>query len=137
MNIDFDLNYAPILVGAALYFMIGAVWYHDKVFGKPWKKEVGLKKKHLKEADMTVVMSGALIMMSLQAGLVAIIINSLGISGLVDGAATGLLLATLMGVPVVAVNYLFQLRTTRLFAIDIGYILVGNVVVGALLGIWQ
>jgi len=69
--------------------------------------------------------------------MIAIIINTLGASGWAEGAAVGLLLAGLTAIPTLAINYLYQLRTTTLFAIDAGYVLLGHLIVGILLGIWQ
>jgi len=137
MELDLTLNFVPVLVGAALYFVVGSVWYATQVWGKRWMKETGVNDELRQDANMAVVMGGALAMMVLQSFMVAIIINTLGASGWAEGAAVGLLLAGLTAVPTIAINYLFQLRTTTLFAIDAGYVLIGHLIVGVLLGIWQ
>jgi len=135
--LDLSVNLVPVLVGGALYFAVGSVWYATKVFGKRWMSEVGMTEELRKDANMSIVFGGALVMMILQSLMVAVIINSLGMSGWAEGAAAGLLLAGLTAVPTMAINYLYQLRTTALFAIDASYIVVGHLIVGILLGIWQ
>ena len=135
--LDLSVNFVPVLVGGALYFAVGSVWYATQVFGKRWMVEVGVTDELREGVNMGVVMGGALVMMILQSLMVSVIINSLGLSGWGEGAAVGLLLAALTAVPTIAINYLYQLRTTTLFAIDASYILLGHVIVGALLGLWQ
>jgi len=135
--LDLSVNFVPVLVGGALYFAIGSVWYATIVFGKRWMSEVGVTEELRKDANMSVIFGGALVMTVLQLLMLAVIINSLGMSGWAEGATAGLLLAGLTAVPAIAINYLYQLRTTTLFVIDAGYILIGHLVVGILLGVWQ
>jgi len=42
MTLDFGtVNWLAVVVGAAIYFILGAVWYSPVLFAKPWQAAIG------------------------------------------------------------------------------------------------
>ena len=37
----YDINYLAVIVSAVVFFVIGAIWYNDAVFGKAWRASMG------------------------------------------------------------------------------------------------
>lgn len=36
-----QLNWLAVIVGAAIYFVLGALWYAPPVFGRAWQRSIG------------------------------------------------------------------------------------------------
>jgi hypothetical protein len=36
-----ELNWLAVLIGAAIYFVLGALWYSPMLFARPWQRSIG------------------------------------------------------------------------------------------------
>lgn len=134
-----QINYAAVLVSAALFFAVGSVWFSG-LFGSLWKEE--LIKHNVRITEPT---SGQLAMKMLltfvanilaayaMACLVMITHSSSLQSGLVLGgiAAVGFAATTL------ASCFIWENRSLKLFLIDVGYPIFGIIVSAVILSLWR
>ena len=124
-----DINYLAVVLGTVAFFAVGAVWY-GALFGKAWQKE-------LWPQGTPQAKSGP----ALQFGLclLAELVISWMLGHLIARTSPAphvvLMFAGGFGVgimtPTIAINYLFQSRSLKLFLIDAGHVIVGSLAMGA------
>jgi len=131
------VNHVAVLVAAVVFFAIGAVWY--TVFSVPWLAGIGKTVEQLMKDNggspapyivgfLAIVVMCYTLNWIVQRGLEP----SAG-SGALAGAtvAFGIVGATL------ALNYGFEARGVTLWLINAGYVLIGLVITGAIIGAWK
>jgi hypothetical protein len=114
-----EINWLAVVVAAVLSFVLGGLWYSPVLFGKAWQRETGLTDEQLKNGNMAKIFGLSLVLALLAAWNFA---NFLGprpsiAFGAGVGASAGLLwVASSFGI-----NYLFERKSFKLFAINGGY----------------
>ena len=128
-----DLNLTAAVLGAVAFFAIGALWY-GPLFGKAWKAGIGWQEGHLpypaSKHPMWLIMGLAFLFELLVTVMLAHLIARTGPPPLVVMMMASGFGAAIM-TPAIGINYLFQQRPGKLFAIDAGYMIVGMTAVGA------
>jgi prepilin signal peptidase PulO-like enzyme (type II secretory pathway) len=99
-----DINIIAVVIASLAAFVAGAVWYMDSVFGKPWKRAVGLTDKKIKSANMPQVMGVSLVTIVVSAAALDVLTNVLVLTEFYQGALFGILIA----VAVIGSNKLMQ-----------------------------
>jgi Protein of unknown function (DUF1761) len=134
---DFStLNYLAIFVTTIVTFGIGAVWY-SALFSKPWQKETGLTDKQIADGDPLKTYGGSFVCFFLLNVFLAAIFNELQPSEWMEGAIIGLQTAVLINIATIAITYLYQYKSLKLWLIDSGYHVVLMTVAGAILAVWN
>lgn len=131
------IEWLPAIVAAVSAFIVGGLWYSPLLFGKAWQRETGLTDEQLASANKGRIFGVAFILCLLAAiafsmfiGLFGARADSLFIplhSGLIIGVAW---VATSFGV-----NYLFELKSLKLWLINAGYHAVQFSVYGLVFGL--
>jgi len=114
-----EVNYLAVVVAAISNFILGGLWYSPALFGKVWQREAGLSDEQLRGANRVRIFSLSFILC-----LVAAIAFSMVITpeasffmAFHSGVGVGLFwVATSFGV-----NYLFELKSLKLWLINAGY----------------
>lgn len=124
-----DINYLAVLLGAAAFFLVGAVWY-TVLFGKAWQRELGLSDAQLKEgANMGLIFGLCFLAELAIAWMLGHMIARINPAPhVVMMFALGLAVGVM--IPAMAINYLFQRKTLKLFLIDAGHFIVGTAAMG-------
>ena len=112
-------EWLPSLIAAVSAFILGGLWYSPVLFGKVWQREAGLSDEQLRGANRVRIFSLGFILC-----LVAAIAFSMVITpeagffmAFHSGIGVGLFwVATSFGV-----NYLFELKSLKLWLINAGY----------------
>ena len=112
-------EWLPSLVAALAAFGLGGLWYSPFLFGKAWQREAGLSDEQIRSANRARIFGLSFVLC-----LVAAIAFSMVITpeasffmALHSGIGIGLFwVATSFGV-----NYLFELKSFRLWLINAGY----------------
>ena len=128
------MAYLEVLIAAVAAFLLGFAWY-TVLFGKAWQAETGITSESAKSgAAMTHGL--AFVMMAVLAfGLNMMIgFHEPAEQTLTHGAFHGVQLAGIFGLPAVAINYLYQQKSLKLFLIDGGYLLAFMALMGAVMG---
>ncbi|MXO60893.1 DUF1761 family protein [Altererythrobacter salegens] len=127
-----EINILAVFLGAVAFFVIGALWY-GPLFGKAWKDLVGYdgeKMPHpVSNNPVPVVMGVAFLFELLIAVMLAHLIARTTTSPHVIMMMAVGFGATIMA-PALGINYMFQQRPGKLFAIDAGYFIVGMAAMG-------
>ena len=133
------LNWWAIIVAIVFNQVLGAAWY--STFAKPWMAEVGLTDEGMEAMKGTprqwypyvVAMVLALVF---TLGL-ALLAQGLDVDTFGEGLGLGLLAAVGFVLTSNGINYAFEGRSLRLFAINAGYPLISYCVIGVLLALWR
>jgi hypothetical protein len=122
------MNWLAIVIGTVVFFAIGALWY-GLLFGKAWQRETGVTEAP-KGSGMLRTMGGTLL-----AEFVVVLTLGHMFDFLEPGNHAKMMIATGLGLavmtPAIAINYLHQRKSLKLFLIDASHFIVGMAAVGA------
>ncbi|HET9679200.1 MAG TPA: DUF1761 domain-containing protein [Gammaproteobacteria bacterium] len=136
MNLE-QINYAAVITAAVSAFVVGGLWYSPFLFGNAWLSAAGLSEEKLKNrgkghSAMVFVLS---FIFALAGALVfALIVGpkpALGFS-----ITAGFLIGFVWVAGSFAINYLFEARSFKLWAINGGYHTIQYSLYGIILGLW-
>jgi hypothetical protein len=128
-----------VVVGVVINMAAGALRYSPLLFAKPWMAEVGIAPEQMRPKGSAAYRGYAL---SILASIVivltlAILAQLTGATSAAEGAGLGLLGGIGFVATTQAANYSFESRSRRLYLINVGYSVVGFVLFGVLLAVWQ
>jgi hypothetical protein len=134
-----SLNYLAVLVVAVAGFLVGWAWYSPLLFAKPWMAEMKLTPESIAAAkpDMARLFGTSFAMTLLSTFALAVLVQTSGAIGIGDGAALGALVGTLVVGPRFCNGGLWEDRSTRLQAINVGHEIALFTLQGAILGAWR
>ncbi|MES2700843.1 MAG: DUF1761 domain-containing protein [Pseudomonadota bacterium] len=128
-----NVNLVAVVAGAAAFFAVGALWY-GPLFGKAWKDAVGYADGKMPHPHVSHPVWLVMLMAFLLEMLVALMLGH-NIARTSPAPHVIMMMAVGFGAvimaPAIGINYLFQGRPGRLFAIDAGYMVVGMAAMGA------
>lgn len=132
----YQINWFAVVIAACIGMLVSAAWYSDTLFGKPWMKAIGLKKKDTEKPGVDIALIIALITLIISAAAMAVLMDVLKISG----AWSGLLFGSLAGFGFVVTNNgmhkLYEQRPFALFAITAVGDMLTMAIIGVILAIW-
>lgn len=142
----YDINYLAIIVAAIVFFVVGALWYNDALFGKAWRASMGKTDTEFEKDRANTNMAksfglmflGSLIMAFVTAHLVDLISVAYPTAGKVKvGLVTGfwVWLGYIASYVLTAIS--FEDRPWKYYFINTGYWLVGALIMGVVLNIWK
>lgn len=130
-----EVNWLAAIISALVGYGLGAVWYMS--LAKPWMAAVGLTEADIKGKDgkqnpmpFVIAAIANLVMAALLYG----ILVHVGDFSVRRGLMSGLMIWIGFVATTQAVNYAYQMRPFRLWAIDSGYWLINLMAQGAILG---
>ena len=126
------VNLVAVFAGASAFFALGALWY-GPLFGAVWKREAGYDGAGFPGPRSSLPMPAVMALAFLLELLVVLMLGhsvarSSGAPHVVMMMAIGF--GAMIMTPALGINYLFQQRTGKLFAIDAGYLVLGMALVG-------
>jgi len=131
-------NYLAVIVAAIVYWLLGVVWF-GMLFSKPW-----MQLEHISE-EQAAAMKGAAaafpyVVSFLLNLLIAFVLAQLcawrNATTAAKGASLGVLLWIGIVGPITYTTSMYEMRPLNLFLINEGYVLVGLLVMGAIVGGW-
>lgn len=130
------MAYLEVLIGALAAFLLGFGWY-TALFGKAWQAETGITDE---QAQSNVAMTHGLAFLMMC--VISFFLNyyfsyhKVEEQTFTHGAFHGAMMALSFAVPVIAIHYLYQRKSLKLFLIDAGYVVaffaLSTAVMGAL-----
>ena len=129
-----DLNWLAVLVAALAYFVLGAIWYSNMMFGKAYRAALGITEQGTPSPSLLVInFVGWLITAT-----------ALGLVGAAAGASTvldGIVLGFVAGVGFVVVHQVvagvFDPGRRALMSVTVSYTVPGFVIMGVILAVWK
>jgi len=128
-------NYLAVIVCAVVYWLIGGVWF-GVIFGRQWMTLEKLSEEQAKGMNPTVPYIVSFVLGLLIAFVLAQLCAWRNATTAARGASLGVLLWLGIVAPVTYTTNMYEMRPTNLFLINEGYVLVGFLVMGAILGAW-
>jgi len=141
----YDINYLAVIVSALVFFVIGAIWYNDALFGKAWRESMGKTDAEFEKEKEETSMAKSFGLMFLGSFIMAFVTAHLvDIMAVAYPTATNLKLGLVTGFWVwfgyiasyVLTAISFENRSWKYYFINTGYWLVGTLVMGVILVIW-
>lgn len=117
------MAYLEVLIGGLAAFLLGFAWY-TVLFGKIWQAESGVTDEQAK-SGIAMTHGLAFLMMCVMSLFINRYINYHDVAEqtFVHGAFHGVELAAYLAIPAMAINYLYQKKSLKLFLIDACYVL--------------
>jgi len=128
-------NYLAVIVSAIVYWLLGAIWF-AVLFGKQWMVLEGITDAQAKNANPAPLYVINFVLDVLLAFALAQICSWRNAGTAARGASVGVLLWIGIVAPVTYVTNMYEMKPINLFLINEGYVLLGLIVMGAILGAW-
>ncbi len=130
------LNHVAIWVAGIVQFLFGAGWY--TLLGPAWMTGIGktqaqLAAEHGNSPLPYIIALGAALAIAYA---IAWLLPKLGTPTAGSGAKAGATLALALIGSVLATNYGFEARPLSLWLINVGYMVIGMTLMGAIIGHW-
>lgn len=130
-------NYLAIAVAAVASFLFEAVWY--SFFLKAWLEGTGRTMEGLAATGVNPVLqyTSALVFAAIIAAGISCVTQLTGPQTALRGIRTGALLWLGCVITTWGTEYVFEVRTYKIFAINVGFWLIAMVLMGAIVGAWK
>ncbi len=127
------MAYVEILIAAVAAFLLGFGWY-TTLFGKLWQAETGITDEQAKSGIAMTHGLAFLMMCVLAFGISQMVhFHDLAEQTFTHGMLHGAQLAGIFALPALAINYLYQKKSLKLFLIDGLYVLLFCALMGGVL----
>ena len=129
-----EIDLLSVILAALAFFAVGAVWY-GALFGRPWRAQLGLTDELIANGPRPgqnptwLIMGLAFLfelLISLTLGHQYAMTNPGDRAKMMIAIGYGAMLMA----PALGINYLFQMRSGKLFAIDAGHFVTGMAAMG-------
>jgi len=140
MTLDLSaINWIAVIVGAAIYFALGAIWYSPILFARPWQAAIGWddSRPQPQTNPLTYVVPALLYLI---AGIAtALLAAATATDTLAEGVVLGLITGVGFALPMVGVEATFDPNKPKpavWFGITVAYHLIGFVILAVVIAIW-
>ena len=130
-------NYLAIVIAAITCFLFEAGWY--SYFLQTWLHGIGRTQQWLDSigVNLAIQFATALLAEALIATAISCVTQLTGPQTALRGMRVAAMLWLGLVLPALATEYVFEVRTCTLFAINTGFWLVGMTIMGAIVGAWK
>ena len=129
------INIWAVLAAGLSSMVLGGLWYSPALFGKAWMRESGMTEEKARSSNMAKVMGTAFFLAVIGAAVFAMFLGPK--PALEFGVAAGLSAGLCWVAGSFGINYLFEQRSLKLFAINGGYHTLQYTLIGLILGLWH
>jgi hypothetical protein len=128
-----DLNWLAVIVSALAFWVLGAVYYSDALFGKQWKAAAGVEEMNPNATQIV----GNLITWLISAIALGLIAKSIGADNVGDGLVLGLVAAFgFIGMNRLTEALYTDFANRALIKVNAPYNLAGYLIMGVILATW-
>jgi hypothetical protein len=128
-----DLNWLAVIVSAVAFWILGAIYYTDALFGKQWKAATGIDEM---KPDPTQ-MIGNLVTWFISALALGLIAVSIGADNVGDGIVLGFVTSVgFIGMNRITEGLYTGMSNKALMRVNAPYTLLGFVIMGIILSTW-
>jgi hypothetical protein len=140
MTLDFSqVNWLAAIVGAIVYFALGALWYSPVLFAKPWQRSIGWDENRASPQASAMTYVVPLVAYLVMAVAVAMLAAATGTDELGEGIVLGLVLAVGLSLAHTFVDASFSPEKPQpwtWFVINGTYHAIGLVILAVIIAIW-
>jgi len=132
------INWLAVLVAALAFFMLGALWYSKALFATPWIRHTKVDASNPDATKgMAAIMFASFVFMFIISTGIAILAERMELYGWMSGLKLGALTGFFFGVTALSISYVYEKRPSALHVINGGYTLIGNIIAGIIICVWQ
>ena len=131
------VNFLAVGSAAIAAWIIGALWYSPLLFGKVWQKELGKSDEDFKEQNLVKIFGLSFVFMFIMGLGLALILAHMDGPSWKYGMHMGAMIGCFVVASSIAINYLYQRQSLKLWLIDAGYQLIFMTIMGIIIGAWR
>ncbi len=131
------INYWAVLVCGVAAMVIGFVWYMPQVLGNTWMAAIGRTKEEIESGANNMMFVWSYVIALVMAYVLAHFMELAGVATVSDALATAFWAWLGFIATVIAMNLMYERRTSKLFWINGAYQLVTLLVFATILFYWQ
>jgi hypothetical protein len=129
------INIYAVIISIIIYWLLGALWFSKKGFGKIWSKALG---KNLDELGPDIKQAiGSFLTNAVVIFILAFLLDLIVPHNLFASFLVSLLIGVGFIFTADLYDVIFEQKSFIAFLIDIGYHMVGIIIAGLILGTWQ
>ncbi|MBT8274018.1 MAG: DUF1761 domain-containing protein [Bacteroidia bacterium] len=132
-----NTNWLSLIIATLIPLVVGFIYYNKNVFGKAWMNSLGLTEADLEKGNKAVIFSLSIVLSFLLAFFLLNFNNGPGQEGEFDtfkhGAFHGFFIGFVVGMPIMAINGLFELKKAKTILINILYWIITLAIMGGIL----
>ena len=130
-----SINALAVLVAAAGYMAVCALWYAPRVLGNKWLSLIGKTREELGPLWRPMILASlAALVLSYT---LALLIVAMEIDSFIEGILFGFLIGTGIFAAALAPIMAYEGRPRQLYTLHAGNVVVGMMVMGAILAAWR
>lgn len=130
------VNWLAIGLAAFAFFAVGAVWY-GVLFGKAWQAAAGLSDDDVRGGNMALIFA---LTFAFELLIALVLAHQFAMTAPISDRAIMMIaigFGALVMTPAIGINYLYQRKSGRLFAIDAGHFVVGMAAMGGVFALFN
>jgi hypothetical protein len=135
-----QLNWLAVVVGAAIYFVLGAVWFMPAVLGRPWMRAIGWDESRQPPSMSPVAYALPAVAYLVAAIATGMLAAATGSDTLAEGVVLGVVVGAGYALTLTAVDAAFDPNKPQpwtWFAISGAYHFIGLLIVAVLVSVWR
>jgi hypothetical protein len=135
-----QLNWLAVIVGAVVYFALGALWYSPMLFGRAWQRSIGWDESRTPPQQSAMTYAAPLIAYVVMAIAVGMLAAATGSDTLTDGLILGLVIGVGLSLAHTFVDASFDPNKPEpwtWFAINGVYHTLGLIIVAVIVAVWR
>lgn len=130
---NFSVDLLPFIIGGFFNMILGALWYSNLLFAKPWMKEAGISMDDVgNSSGMGKVYGLTLLSAFFTSYLIGFILVNFAVNSVINGLLIAILLWVGSDLPMIIKNWGFEGHSIKLGLINHGYQLVAYLVIAVL-----
>jgi len=116
------MEYLEAIIGGGAAFLLGFLWY-SAIFGKAWQAETGITDEQAQKGMLLTHGLAFLMMVIMSYGVNKVIVHhDLAGQNFIHGGFHGIMRGLIFAAPAIAINYLYQKKSLKLYLIDAAYV---------------
>jgi hypothetical protein len=129
-----ELNWFAVLVAALAYFLLGALWYSNLMFGKAYRAALGITEQGTPNPMLLLINFVGWFIAATALGLVG---AAAGASTMLDGIVLGFVAGVGFVVVHQVVGGVFDPGRRALMGVTVPYTVPGFIIMGVILAVWK
>ncbi len=119
------INWISMVIATLIPLVVGFIYYNKNVFGNAWMASIGKTEEELNKGNKAIIFGLSIVLSFLLAFFLLNFNNGPGQEGEFDtfkhGAFHGFFITVVVGIPIMVINGLFELKSAKYLLINIGY----------------
>jgi len=132
-----ETNWLSVIISSLIPIFIGFIYYHKSLFGKAWMSSLNITEEDLKKGNKALILGLSVVMSFLLSIFLINFNNSTGQEAEFDnfahGAWHGFFVAFVVGMPILFITGLFELKKIKNLIINVIYWMLTLAIMGGIL----